>query len=280
MDRACQTHGVLLGLGAALLAAALFGVIAVVQASVIRRHGMLSPMMGGVLVGYLVGWLLHLVAIDQLPLYLAQVGVGASLVFTALVAAFVMGEPLRTEHWVAVAGMVAGLGVLAVASGDVGDTEFTYRSTVVLYVLLALNTLLGWLAYRWRSPWSGIALGILAGTAYGGSPVATRVLTDRPLDAATLLPAASIGLYGALGFVLYSVAMKRTSVTAATAPLVFLQTVIPAVVGLVTFGDEVRAGWWPLAIVAFAISLAASVVLCGAEARLELLEPEEHEPVG
>ncbi|MBO9520272.1 MAG: hypothetical protein J7518_01940 [Nocardioidaceae bacterium] len=267
-----------LGLTTALLAAALFGVIAVFQASVIRRHGLFSPMMGGVLVAYLVGWLLHLVAIDQLPLYLAQVGVGASLVFTALVAAFVMGEPLRTEHWAAVAGMVIGLGVLAVASGDVGDTEFRNRSTIVLYALLALNTLLGWLAYRWQSSWSGVALGILAGCAYGGSPVATRVLTDRPFDAATLLPAASIGLYGALGFVLYSVAMKRTSVTAATSPLVFLQTVIPAVVGLVTFGDEVRDGWWPLAAAAFAVSLAASIVLCGAEARLDLLEPEHDEP--
>lgn len=267
----------LLGLGAALLAAALFGVIAVVQASVIRRHGMFSPIMGAVLVAYLIGWLLHLVAIDQLPLYLAQVGVGASLVFTALVAAFVMGEPLRTEHWFAVAGMVAGLGVLAVASGDVGDSEFQGRTTVVLYVLLALNALLGTLAYRWHSEWSGIALGILAGTAYGGTPVATRVLTDRPLDPATLLPAASIGLYGALGFVLYSVAMKRTSVTAATSPMVFLQTVIPAVVGLVTFGDGVREGWWPLAGAAFVISLAASIVLCGAEARVELLEAEASE---
>lgn len=266
-----------LGLGAALLAAALFGLIAVVQASVIRRHGLFSPMMAAVLVAYLVGWLLHLVAIDQLPLYLAQVGVGASLVFTALAAAFVMGEPLRTEHWVAVAGVAGGLGVLAAASGGVGDSEFQVRTTVVLYALLGVNALLGWVAYRWQSAWSGVALGVLAGAAYGGSPVATRVLTDRPFEPATLLPALSIALYGALGFVLYSVAMKRTSVTAATAPLVFLQTVIPAAVGLLTFGDAVRGGWWPAAIAAFAVSLAASIVLCGAEARLELLEPEHRD---
>jgi drug/metabolite transporter (DMT)-like permease len=266
---------VLLGLVAALLAAVLFGVIAVVQAAVIRRRGLFSPMMAGVLVAYLLGWLLHLVAIDRLPLYLAQVGVGASLVVTALIASFVMGEPLRTEHWIAVAGMAAGLGVLAAAAGSVGDSDFKATTTVVLYVLLALNTLLGWLAYRWRAPASGVLLGILAGTAYGGSPVATRVLTDRHLELATLVPAASIGLYGTLGFVLYSVALKRTSVTAATAPMVFLQTVIPAVVGLTTFGDEVRDGWWPVAAVAFAISMASSIVLCGAEARIELLDPED-----
>jgi drug/metabolite transporter (DMT)-like permease len=264
---------VLLGLAAALLAAVLFGVIAVVQASVIRAHGLFSPMMGGVLVAYLIGWVLHLVAIDRVPLYLAQVGVGASLVVTALVASFVIGEPLRAVHWWAVAGMAGGLAVLAVASGSVGDSTFTDTTTVVLYALLALNAALGWLAYRWQGRWSGVALGILAGTAYGGSPVATRVLTDLSRHPASLVPAASIGLYGALGFVLYSVAMQRTSVTAATAPLVLLQTVIPALVGIGVFGDSVRGGWWPAAAAAFGVCLVASYVLCGAEAQVEVLDP-------
>jgi hypothetical protein len=135
-----------------------------------------------------------------------------------------------------------------------------------------LNVLLGWLAWRWQSSWSGVALGILAGTAYGGSPVATRALVDPTLDLNTIAPALSIGMFGALGFVLYSSALKRTSVTAATAPLVLLQTVIPAVVGLATFGDGVRDGWWPAALVAFAVAVSAGIVLCGAEAKLDLLD--------
>jgi drug/metabolite transporter (DMT)-like permease len=263
---------VLLGLSAALLAAVLFGIVAVVQAAVIRRRGLFSPMVLGVLAVYLVGWLLHLVAIANLPLYLAQVGVGGSLVVTALVASSVMGEPLRRRHWAAVAAMAMGLGLLAVAAGSVGSFEFETRTTVVLYALLVLIALLGWLAWRWQSSWSGVALGILAGTAYSGSPVATRALVGPALDLNTIAPALSIGMFGALGFVLYSVAMKRASVTAATAPLVLLQTVIPAVVGLTTFGDEVRDGWWPAALLAFAVSVAAGIVLCGAEAKLDLLD--------
>lgn len=263
----------LLGLSAALAAAVLFGVIAVVQAAVIRRRGLVSPAMLGVLAAYLLGWLLHLVAIDQLPLYLAQVGVGASLVVTALIASSVMGEPLAPQHWAAVAGMAVGLGLLAVSSGSVGDQEFTSTTTTVLYGLLALESLLGWVTWRWGGRFSGVVLGVLAGAAYGGSPVATRVLVDPRLDLHTVAPALSITLFGALGFLLYSVAMKRASVTAATAPMVLLSTVIPAVVGLVTFGDEVRDGWWPPALVAFAVSVAAGVVLCGAEARPDLLEP-------
>jgi hypothetical protein len=54
--------------------------------------------------------------------------------------------------------------------------------------------------------------------------------------------------------------------------VVLLSTVIPAVVGLATFGDEVRSGWWPAAVLAFAVSVAAGVVLCGVEARLDLLD--------
>jgi len=274
----CHTPGVFLGLTAALLAAVLFGCIAVAQAAVIRRRGLFSPAMVGVLAAYLVGWLLHLVAIGQLPLYLAQVGVGASLMVTALVASFVMGEPLAARHWAAVAAMTLGLTLLAVSAGDVGSSEFNTTTTVVLYVLLVLNAVLGLLAWRWRGDLSGVALAILAGTAYGGSPVATRSLVDPTLDAHTIAPALSIGLFGALGFVLYSAAMKRASVTAATAPMVLLSTVIPAVVGLATFGDEVRSGWWPPAALAFAVSVAAGVVLCGAEARLDLLDEISPQP--
>jgi len=264
---------VLLGLSAALAAAVLFGVVAVVQAAAMRRRGLFSRAMAGVLAAYLVGWLLHLVAIAHLPLYLAQVGVGASLVVTALVAASVIGEPLAPRHWAAVAAMAVGLGVLAVASGGVGETGFTTGTTVMLYVLLVLNAVLGLLAWRWDGRLSGVALGILAGTAYGGSPVATRALVDPSLDVArTIAPALTIGLFGALGFVLYSAAMKRASVTAATAPMVLLSTVIPAAVGIATFGDGVRDGWWPPAVVAFAVSVAAGIVLCGAETRIELLD--------
>ncbi|MET3960448.1 drug/metabolite transporter (DMT)-like permease [Marmoricola sp. OAE513] len=264
-------------MSAALLAAALFGAIAAIQASIIRKHGLLSRPMLGVLVAYLVGWLLHLVAIAELPLYLAQVGVGASLVVTALLASFVMGEPLRREHWVAVAAMVAGLGILAIAAGDIGQSTFTDRTTIALYSVLATVGLLGWLAWRSTHPLAGVVLATLAGVAYGLSPIATRALVDFSWEPDTLATAISIGLFGSLGFLLYSVALNRTSVTAATSPQILLQTAIPAAVGIALFNDEVRDGWWPLAISAFVISVAASVVLCGAETRLDLLDAADVE---
>ncbi len=263
----------LIGLAAALGAAALFGVLAVVQARAIRRHGLLSWLMALVLVGDLVGWVLHLIAIAYLPLYLAQAAVATSLVVTALIASFVMSEPLHPPQWLAVGTVVVGLAVLAVAAGPIGDSRFTAGTTLMLWLVLTGTTLAGLVAARFSGHRSGVALGVLAGVAYGFSPVATRALVDPARDLPTLFAVLSIGLFGALGFVLYTYAMQRTAVTAATAPLTVLQTLLPSVVGLVAFGDQVRPGWWLPAALAFVASLVAGAALCGAEARLDVLEP-------
>lgn len=261
-----------MGVSAALLGALVFGVIAAVQASAIRRHGLRSPMMLVVLAGYLVGWGLHLVAIARLPLYLAQVGVGTSLIVSALIASFVMGESLRSIHWTAIIAMVGGLGVLALASGDVGTSHFTDTTTIVLYSLLVTTSLSGWLAWRWQHPLSGILLAVLSGFAYGISPIATRALVDFTWDLNSYATAVSIGLFGSLGFVLYSLAFQRTSVTAATAPQTLLQTAIPAAVGIALFDDQVRNGWWLPGLVAFGLAMVSGIVLCSTEARLLMAE--------
>jgi drug/metabolite transporter (DMT)-like permease len=171
-----------IGIAAALMAALTYGAVAAVQAAVIRRHGLRSLMMVVVLIGYLVGWALHLVAIDHLPLYLAQVIVSSSLVVTAVIAAFVLGEPLRREHWAAVVAMVLGLSLLAMASGRVGSSDFDSTTTMELYVALVVTGVLGWLTWRWQHPISGVVLGILSGVAYGISPIGSRTLIDFNWD--------------------------------------------------------------------------------------------------
>ena len=268
-----------IGLGAALLAAVVFGVAAVVQAIAARRFGLFSMLM--VLVGlmYLVGWGLHLVAIAYVPLYVAQVGIAVSLVVTALIAANVVKEPLATRHWVAIAGMVVGLALLVGASGPVGDHLFDTARTRALYLAFALTLVLGLAAKRLHTERGGVLLGTMAGIAYGGSPIATRSLVDPTWDQQTIAPAFTIALFGVLGFWLYSLALQRASVTAATAPLVLFETLVPAVVGIVVFGDEVRQGWWPVAVIGFALSTASALVLCGAESRLEHVEEHPHDSV-
>ena len=267
-----------IGLGAALLAAVLFGVAAVVQAIAARRYGLVSWMMAGVALVYVLGWLLHLVSIAFVPLYVAQVGIAASLVVTALLAATVVGEPLAPRHWVAIGAMFAGLVLLVLAAGPIGSTHFETEHTLVLYLGAAVTLALGLVARRFSGEASGVALGALAGIAYGGSPISTRALVDPHLDAETILPALTIGIYGLLGFWLCSIALRRAAVTAVNAPLILLETVVPAIVGIAVFDDQVRAGWWPVALTGFALSTLGALVLCGAETRLEHVEQPGLEP--
>jgi drug/metabolite transporter (DMT)-like permease len=263
-----------IGLGAALLAAVLFGLGAVMQAAAARRGPLISLMMVTVALIYVLGWALHVVSIAMVPLYVAQVGISASLAVTALAAAKLLGEQLAPRHRLAIGVLVAGLALLAVAAGPVGDHEFEERDVVAMYAALALLLVLGLLALRVSGRAGGVLLGCLGGIAYAGSPIATRSLVDPSWDRLTIAPALSIGLFGLLGFWLYSIALRRTSVIAASAPLVLLQTVVPAVVGVAMFGDAFRDGWLPAAIVGFVVSTAAALALSDAEARLQPLEQQ------
>jgi drug/metabolite transporter (DMT)-like permease len=271
-----------IGLGAALLAAALFGVAGVVQAIAARRYGLFSWMMVGVGVIYLVGWGLHLVAIAYVPLYVAQVGIALSLVVTAILAATVVGEPLVLRHWLAIATMVVGLVLVVLAAGAVGSTHFETERTLMLYIGSVVTLVLGLLAARWDGAASGVVLGALSGIAYGGSPIATRALVHPHLNAETIVPGLTVVSYGLLGFWLCSIALRRAAVTAVNAPLILLETLVPAVIGIAVFDDKVRSGWWPVAVFGFALSTVGALVLCGAEARLEGLEgphlEQESEP--
>lgn len=267
-----------IGVGAALGAALLFGVAAAVQAVAVRRTRLLAPMMGWVALAYLLGWMMHLVAISRLPLYVAQIAIAGSLVVTTLIAAHVVHEPLAARHWVAVAAVVGGVGLLVTASGGMGSNLFDQERTLTLYVAVVVTLLLGLGAARLRGERSGLVLGVLGGIAYAGSPIATRSLVDPAWDWETVAPAITIGLFGLLGFWLYSLALQRTSVTAATAPLVLLETLVPAAVGVLVFGDQVRPGLAPLALTGFLLSTLGALVLCGAESRLEHIEEHHHDP--
>ena len=80
---------------------------------------------------------------------------------------------------------------------------------------------------------------MLAGVAYGGSPISTRALVDPRFNAETIVPAATVRVYGLLGFWLYSRALRRAAVTAVNAPLILLETLVPAAIGV--WGSTTRS---------------------------------------
>jgi drug/metabolite transporter (DMT)-like permease len=258
------------GLAAGLAAAVLFGVGAVAQAHAVRRqehrtHGLVDfvrisvrdPWTLAVVVAYLLGFVLHVVAIWGLPLYLAQATIAMSLPVTA-VTSLVLHERLQPVHWWAVLLVTAGLVLLSAGSGEPGAVFTSAWFAVALW----MGVLVLLLAARVGVGWPGSVIATLAGLAYTGSAVAVRG-TESATDVVGIAVGLSIGVYGLLGFWLYSVALDRAPVSSASAPLIVTQTFVPSLIGVAFLGDGVRPGWWPAIVAGLVLATAGAVVLSG-----------------
>jgi drug/metabolite transporter (DMT)-like permease len=214
------TTAAVAGLGAALLAAALFGLGAVAQAHAVRRGDLTSgglpgfvtssardPWTMAVVASYLVGFALHAVSIWLLPLYLAQATIAMSLPVTALSSRLVR-ERLTPRAWVAMGAVTLGLVVLALGSGTAGSALTDGWFAAVLWVA-ALGLAV---TMRWSSRLGGGGLGALAGVGYAGSAIAVRGV-DASLSPQVVVAALAVPLFGLLAFWSYSLGLERAPVS-------------------------------------------------------------------
>lgn len=258
----------MVGLTAAVVAAALFGVAAVLQAHAVRTDERPIESLTGfvhaalrnrylllVIAAYLVGFVLHAVSIWYLPLYLAQAAVSLSLPITALGAAR-LRERLGAAEWLAVAGIVAGLVLVSIGSGEPGDSRSSVTFAVLLWAGVAA---LGVVGYFSGQVGAGI-LGAVAGLGYAGSAIGVRGVV-APFDLPVLAAALAVPAYGLLAFWLYSLALDRAAVAGASAPLVVGQTLVPALVGIWALGDSVRDGWVVVVVVGMTLAVGGAVLL-------------------
>jgi hypothetical protein len=257
-----------LGLAAGLLSATVFGVAAVVQAHAVRRHPETPDRLAGfvvrslrdvkmmlVVAAYLLGFVLHAVAIWYLPLYLAQALVAMSLPVAALVSHRVE-DALRRTGWVAVGLVTSGLVLLSFGAGDPGAVVTT--TTFVLLIWLGVAALaLASLAGRHLA---GPLVGLLAGLGYAGSAIAVRGV-GTPVEASVVAAALAVPSYSLVAFWLYSLGMHGAAVPSTTASLIVAQTFVPAAVGVAFLGDGVRDGWWPAVSLGLALSTVGAVLL-------------------
>ena len=263
----------LIGLAAGLLAAALFGLAAVAQAAAARRmpsslgltafvrHSVRDVLMLGVVAAYLGGFVLHAVSIWYLPLYLAQAAISLSMPITAIAAIVALHEGLGVGRWLAVAGVTVGLALLAIGSGDAGTAEATVAFATVLWVSTAGIVLAGLRSGGWPGGW----LGFLAGLGYAGSALAVRGVS-APVTATVLVTALSVPVLGLVAFWVYSGALDKASVTAATGPLIVTQTFVPAAVGVIMLGDGIRS--WPLVLTGLLLATGATIALSREQGRM------------
>jgi drug/metabolite transporter (DMT)-like permease len=270
---------VLLGLISALGAAVVYGIAAVLQAVSARRSRqvrgldprllldmMRRPVTTMTLILLATGFVLHLVAVRLLPLFLAQAGIAVSLVVTASIAVVFLGDRLGPGEWAGVAGVVTGLVLLVLACASTGAVRRSLVMSVVLAGVTVGIGIAGAVLARFDGSWPAAGLSALSGAAYAVVGMSARLLpVDEWWRSPVLLLLSAAGV---LGFILYSVALQRDTVTVATAPMIVLQTVAPAVVGLTVLGDRVRPGGGILVVLGLSGVLASAVVLITVEDRL------------
>jgi drug/metabolite transporter (DMT)-like permease len=272
----------LASLTAALIAALFYGIASVMQSVAAHEASNRRPQdadAGGVDPGLLprmlrqwrfvvslcldaLGFVAQLIALQRLPLFAVQAIVAANLAVTAVVASLVIKVRLSWREWLAVTGVVAGVGLLGSSAGPEGASQAGVMFKLALIVAIAALGLIGLAAARLRDPARTLALGLVAGFGYGVIGIAARVLNGfEPL---TLLrdPAAyAVAAAGIVSFMFYATALEGGSVTVATAAVVLAETLPPAVIGVTFLGDRTRPGLEPAAIAGFLLAVASAVML-------------------
>jgi len=206
------------------------------------------------------GFLLHVAALQTLPLFLVQAVISGSVAVTAVLSVRVLRVSLGRAQWLAVGLVVLGLGLLAMTAEASEVLPPGAGSPLVLLGVVAAVALAAAGVRSAPGPAAPVLLGLLAGAGFGVVAVCARLLPDLGPGLLTEPLAYVLLVAGAVAYLVYSAAMQRGSVTTATAAMVVTQTVLPAVAGLL-LGDEVRAGLLPLAVAGFVLALAGAVGL-------------------
>jgi drug/metabolite transporter (DMT)-like permease len=210
----------------------------------------------------LVGFCAQLVALRQLPLFAAQAIIAGNLAVTAVFAAWLIHLELAWREWLAVVGVILGVGMLGASAGPHAATGVSPQFKLALILAVAGIAAAGIAASRLRAGIRTPVLGAVAGLGYGVLAVAARVLPGFSPHELIRDPAAyALAAAGIVSFMLYATALEGGSVTVATAAVVLAETTPPAVVGVMFLGDQTRPGLGGLAVLGFSLAIVCAVAL-------------------
>jgi drug/metabolite transporter (DMT)-like permease len=269
---------------AALVSALCYGIASVLQAISVRAAsrrsvaevgqagqgvdaGLLVRMLHqglflGSIVIDLVGFIAQLVALRRLPLFAVQAIIAANLAVTAVFAAWLMRVRLAPREWLAVIGVIVGVGLLSLSAGAEGAARVGSAFELGLIVAVAGVGVGGFAVARLPNPVRTPALGAIAGLGYGIVAVAARILPGFGALQLVKSPASyTVAAAGIVSFLLYATALEGGSVTTATAAVILAETAPPALVGVIFLGDTTRHGLTAVAVVGFVLAVICALAL-------------------
>ena len=260
------------GVLAALVSALCYGVASVLQARAARlgpggptrpllRMVVRAPFVAGVTLD-VAGFAAQFAALRVAPVFLVQAAQAGSLAVTAAVAGAVLKIKLGVRGWIAVGTACAGLAALGASAGAEGpaSTGIAFRGALVVAVVLLAGV--GLVADRIAEPIGSAVIGLVAGLGFGVVALAARALLDLAPIRLVADPATyALACGGVVAFLFYARGLQRGAVTAVTAAVVAGETLLPAIVGILAFGDHTRPGAAPIAVAGFAATLAGAAAL-------------------
>jgi len=207
------------------------------------------------------GFVLAFFARRELPLFLVQASVGAGVGVMALLGVAVCKWRLPRAEVGLLALLGLGLGSLVLAAKPGEAHRIGTAGVIALAVVFGAIAVLGVFAVRLHGSHGSVALGSLAGLAFGAVAIDSRTLAaghswqDYLLNPLLYL----LFAFALLGQLLLGMAMQRGSTTAAVAAMDGAATAPAAIVGLAFLGDQIWPGRQWLAGIGFILTLVAVV---------------------
>lgn len=210
----------------------------------------------------LLGFIAQLVALRRLPIFAVQAIMASNLAVTAVFAAWLMKARLSAREWMAVGGVVVGVGLLGLSAGAEGAKQVGSAFQLGLIVAVIGVGVLGFAAAKLPNPAKTPVLGAIAGLGYAVLAVSARILPGFAPAQLIKNPATyTLAAAGIVSFMLYATALEGGSVTTATAAVVLAETMPPALVGVIFLGDRTRPGLTVVAALGFALAVLCAVLL-------------------
>lgn len=209
------------------------------------------------------GFLLAFLARRDLPLFLVQASSAAGVGVMVILGIVLLRWRIVPIELGLILLLSLGIGAQVLAARPGPAHRIGPLGALVLLAAIGAIGGLALGAVRLSGAAGSVALGSLAGLAFGAGAIASRPLASASslagLAASPLLYL--LILHSILAQLLLGLAMQRGSATAAVAAMDAASAVPAAVVGVLFLGDGIRPGLHWLAIVGFCVSICAVLLL-------------------